>query len=302
MSAGGSAAGSATSGFDCFAGRSRVQDGRIVETATVPLWCHEEGLDDGEPVLLVGGFTAGHFVYDFSRPQLAGYRLIAWEPRGLGASACPDPSREPYSIATWSEDLLALMDALGLERAHIWAAGFGSYIAHRFAARHPERLGAYVTYTDVWADDPQKAYPKIWKVYSAIAGSFGTTGFGARVLANVFDVSDVPWFGSWEARNIEEVLHPETVAATVGYCLTQADVREELAGIEAPTLVLQGDRTWDGRTIDVSEDPSLELMRERVGNLEVQLIADAHPGYVAAQKPAEYGAAARAFLARHPLR
>ncbi|HEY0277818.1 MAG TPA: hypothetical protein VGC32_06080 [Solirubrobacterales bacterium] len=36
----------------------------------------------------------------------------------------------------------------------IWAMGFGSYIAHRFAATHPERLGALATYTDVYARDP----------------------------------------------------------------------------------------------------------------------------------------------------
>jgi hypothetical protein len=42
-------------------------------------------------------------------------------------------------------------------------------------------------------------------------------------------------------------------------------------------------------------------MRERVPGLEVRLIADAHPGYVAVQKPGEFGGAAREFLARHPL-
>lgn len=288
--------------FDCFQGRSTPESGQVLETATVPLWCHSEGAETGDPILLVGGFTAGHFVFDFARPQLEGYRLIAWEPRGLGRSALPDPASEPYSTDVWAQDLGALMDSLGIERAHIWAAGFGSYIAHSFAARSPERVGAYVTYTDVWAGDPQKAYPSIWRVYSAIVESFGTVGFGARVLANVFDVSDVPWFGTWEARNIEEVLHPETVATTVGYCLTKADVRADLDAIEAPTLVLQGDRTWDGRTIDVSEDPSLMLMRQRIPQLEIELIANAHPGYVAAQKPAEYGAAARRFFDRHPLR
>jgi pimeloyl-ACP methyl ester carboxylesterase len=208
---------------------------------------------------------------------------------------------QPYSVAVWSEDLRALLDALELERTHIWALGFGSYIAHHFAARHPERVGALVTYTDVWSGDPQKGYPKIWEVYSAIVRNFGTKGFGARVLANVFDVSDVPWFGAWEARNIEDVLHPHTVAATVGHCLTDVDVRGDLAAIQAPTLVLQGGRTWDGRTIDPSEDPSLQLMLERVPDIDVHLIADTHPGYVAVQKPAEFGAAARTFFARHPL-
>lgn len=289
------------SAFDYLQGRSTPESGRVIDTATVPLWCHEEGPADAEPILLVGGFTAGHFVFDFSRPYFSEYRLITWEPRGLGRSASPDPAAEPYSIDIWAHDLRALMDALDLRRAHIWAAGFGSYICHRFAALWPERLGAYVTYTDVWAGDPQKSYPKIWRVYSAIADNFGTVGFGARVLANVFDVSDLPWFGRWEARNIEEVLHPETVSATVGYCLTEADVRDDLASIRAPTLVLQGERTWDGRTIDTSDDPSLTLMRERIPQLELALIADAHPGYVAAQKPKEYATAARRFFDTHRL-
>jgi pimeloyl-ACP methyl ester carboxylesterase len=286
--------------FDPFEGRSTPDSGRVVQTDRVALWCHDDG-GPGEPVLMVGGFTAGHFAFDHARPHLAHHRLITWEPRGLGRSECPDPSAEPYSVAMWAEDLRALMDALDLERAHVWAVGFGSYIGHRFASQYPERVGAYVTYTDVWAGDPQKAYGQIWAVYSAIAHNFGTTGFGARVLANVFDVSDVPWFGAWEARNIEEVLHPETVDATVGYCLTEADVRDDLAGIRAPTLVLQGNRTWDGRTIDPSEDPSLQLMLERVERIETHLIPDAHPGYVAVQKPAEFAAGARDFLARHPL-
>lgn len=286
--------------LDPFRGRSAPDDGRVVDTAHVPLWCHESG-GDGDPVLLLGGFTAGHFAFDFVRPHLGDLRLVTWEPRGLGRSACPDPADEPYSAATWADDLEALMDALGLERAHVWALGFGSYIAHRFAATRPERVGALVTYTDVWARDPQKRYPDIWKVYATIVRTFGTTGFGARVLANIFDVSDVPWFGRWEARNIEEVLHPETVDATVGHCLTEADVRDDLPGIQAPTLVLQGDRTWDGRTLDPADDDSLQLLRRAVPGLELELVPDAHPGYVCVQKPVPFAAAARAFLERHPL-
>lgn len=287
--------------LDPFAGRTEPAGGTVIETARVPLWCHDSG-GEGEPVLLLGGFTAGHFAFDFVRPLLrTPRRLITWEPRGLGLSARPDPAAEPYSVEVWAEDAAALLDALELERVQVWALGFGSYIAHRLAAAHPDRLGALVTYTDVWARDPAKAYPQIWEVYGAIVRNFGTTGFGARVLANVFDVSDVPWFGAWEARNIEQVLNPETVAATVGYCLLEADVREDLAAIAAPTLVVQGSRTWDGRELDPGEDPSLTLMKERVAELEVASIANAHPGYVYVQQPEKAAAAAEAFLDAHPL-
>ncbi|WP_320669778.1 alpha/beta fold hydrolase [Patulibacter defluvii] len=286
--------------IDPFRNRATIEQGRVVETARVPLWCHDTG-GDGEPLVLLGGFTAGHFVFDHVRDGLAGRRLITWEPRGLGASARPDPTAEPYSVALWADDLAALLDALDLPRVQLWATGFGSYIAHRFAAVHPERVGALLTYSDVWAGDEAKAYPKIWEVYGAITRNFGTTGFGARVLANVFDVSDLPWFGVWEARNVEEVLHPETVDATVGYCLTRADVRDELSAIAAPTCVLQGSRAWDGSPLRPQDDPSLTLMRERIARFELATIPDAHPAYVLAQRPAEAAAAAVRFLDAHPL-
>jgi 3-oxoadipate enol-lactonase len=286
--------------FDPFAGRTLLEEGRVVETDRVNLWCHDTG-GDKEPLMLLSGFTAGHFGFDFVRPYLQDdYRLITWDPRGLGGSDRPDPAIEPYGPAVWADDLRALLDALGIERTHVWGHGFGAFIALRFAAEHPDRIGALITYTDVWAGDPAKGYPQIWEVYSAIVRNFGTTGFGARVLANIFDVSDIPWFARWEARNIEETLHPETVAATVGYCLTEADVRDDLPRIKAPALVVQGDRTWDGRTHSVEDDASIALMRSHL-DLEVVNIAGAHPAYVVIQEPRACADAVRGFLSQHPL-
>lgn len=287
--------------FDPFAGRTEPAHGSVVDTSRGQLWCHDTG-GSAEPVILLGGFTAGHFGFDFVRPYLEGLRLVAWEPRGLGLSTRERLADEPFSVTGWADDLAALLDRLGITRAHLWAMGFGSFIAHRFAAVHGERVGALVTYTDVWSQDPQKRYPQIWEVYGAIVRNFGTTGFGARVLANVFDVSDLPWFGTWEARNIEQVLHPETVEATVGHCLNEADVRDDLASIAAPTLVVQGDRTWDGRREPAERDPSLSLMLERIPSVEVAQIADAHPAYVYVQQPGAVAAAARDFLGRHGTR
>lgn len=280
--------------------RTMPDNGEVVDTGRVPIWYHDDG-KSGEPIFCVGGFTAGHFLYDYVRPHLEGYRVLTWEPRGLGRSGCPDPRREPYSAEMWADDLYALLGVLGIERTHIWAAGFGSYIGLRFAATYPDAVGALLTYTDVWAGDEAKNYAKIWDVYSAIVRNFGTTGYGARVLANIFDVSDLPWFGAWEARNIEDVLHPDTVEATVGYGLLHADVREELARISAPTLVVQGGQGWDGSTAEKQDDPSLALMRERMPQLEVVDIPNAHPGYVFVQQPEACAAAATDFLSRHPL-
>jgi pimeloyl-ACP methyl ester carboxylesterase len=78
-------------------------------------------------------------------------------------------------------------------------------------------------------------------------------------------------------------------------------VRDDLASIEAPVLVLRGGQGWDGRPLDERDDHSLQLMRERVPNLEVATIEGAHPGYAVVQKPSECAAIVSEFLGRHPL-
>jgi pimeloyl-ACP methyl ester carboxylesterase len=281
-------------------GRSGYESGRLVDTGAVKLWFHDEG-GSGESLFFLGGTTAGHFPFDFVRPFLAGYRLLTWEPRGLGPSDCPDPATHPYDLDVWASDLRDLLRCVGVERTHLWAGGFGSFICHRFAARHPELVGAVITYNDVWSGDPLMAYDRIWNVYKTIVDNFGTTGLGARMLAGIFGVSDPPWFLDWEALNVEQVSRLETVEATTGYGCLHADVRDDLARIVAPTLVLRGGRAWDGTPLDEDADPSLGLMRQRVPNLEVATVPDAHPAYVIVQEPEACAAIVTAFLARHPL-
>jgi pimeloyl-ACP methyl ester carboxylesterase len=274
--------------------------GRLVDTGVVKLWFHDSG-GAGEPLFLIGGWTAAHFQFDFVRPHLEGYRLLTWEPRGLGPSDAPDPAEHPYDLDVLADDLRDLLQAIGVERTHLWAGGFGSYNALRFAARHPQLTGAVVTYNDVWARDPAMGYDRIWVVYRSIVEQFGTTGLGARMLAGSFGVSEPSWFLDWETANIEEASHPETVEALVGYGCLNADVRADLASIAAPVLVLRGGRGWDGSSLDEADDRSLQLMRERVPDLQVATIADAHPGYAVVQKPEECARVVRAFLAQHPL-
>ena len=98
-----------------------------------------------------------------------------------------------------------------------------------------------------------------------------------------------------------EVLHADTAAETIGYFCTEADVRDRLAAIEAPVLVLQGDRSWDGTKLDTSVDPSLDLIRERIPHVEVATL-DAHPVHLILQKPEEAASRVAAFLGDAPAR
>jgi Predicted hydrolases or acyltransferases (alpha/beta hydrolase superfamily) len=278
--------------LDPFLRRTTVSSGKRVLVGDVELWCHDTG-GDGEVVLLLGGFTAGHFVFDFVREYLPGYRLVTWEPRGLGLSDCPDPTATEYSVDVWVADLRGLLSELGIEKAHVWADGFGGFIAAGLAAAHPDVVASLVTSTEVWAGFEDRS--KNWEIYSTIVRNLGVAGRGARLLANWMDVETVPWFVQWESRNIEEVLHPETVAATVGYCLLTADVRDDLPRVGAPTLVILGGSTGAG------DDAAVTYMRETMDSLAVVAIPEAHASYGVVTHPEQFAVTARDFFETHRM-
>lgn len=285
---------------DYMSGRSELSDGDVVDLGDVSLWYHDDR-GEGEPVFLLSGFTAGHFVFDFVRPHLSDYRLLTWEPRGVGPSRAADPASAEYGVTVWADDLHRLLLRLEIPRVHLWCGGFGSYIGLRFAASYPEQVGSLVTYTDIWSGDPAKGYERIWNVFEAIVDNFGTDGIGARFLAGMFAVSDPPWFTDWESRNIEEVCHAETIGKTVGYGLLEADVRSDLPRVEAPTLVLQGDRGWDGTEVSVTDDASVRTMLEQIPRAELAVLEGSHPGYVLVQRAADCARIVNDFLGPDPL-
>jgi pimeloyl-ACP methyl ester carboxylesterase len=99
---------------------------------------------EGPDVLLVHGFPDDHTVWRRQIPALvaAGYRVIAPDTRGCGESAIPSKVAD-YSIDRLVEDLVGLLDALGIRKVrlagHDWGAVQGWYLA----MRHPERVECY---------------------------------------------------------------------------------------------------------------------------------------------------------------
>lgn len=119
------------------------------------------GPEHGPPMLLIMGLGAQltmwptPFVEALGR---RGYRVIRFDNRDCGLSAKFDAAgtpniyalvlarmfgmrpRVPYTLADMAEDALGLLDALGVERAHVVGASMGGMIAQHLAARHPERV------------------------------------------------------------------------------------------------------------------------------------------------------------------
>jgi pimeloyl-ACP methyl ester carboxylesterase len=93
-------------------------------------------------VLLLHGFPQDRTAYDRLAPVLhgAGLRTLAPDQRGYSPGARP-PGRAQYRIRETAGDALALLDASGLERAHVVGHDWGGAVAWALAAWHPDRVG-----------------------------------------------------------------------------------------------------------------------------------------------------------------
>jgi pimeloyl-ACP methyl ester carboxylesterase len=122
---------------------------RIVERAGVRLAVEEAG--EGIPVVLLHGLTATrrYVVMGSRNLERGGHRVISYDARGHGRS-----SRAPsYRYEDLAEDLLAVLDALEIERAVLAGASMGAHTLLRAALRAPERVRGVVAITPAY--DPE---------------------------------------------------------------------------------------------------------------------------------------------------
>jgi pimeloyl-ACP methyl ester carboxylesterase len=100
------------------------------------------GPRDGEPLLLVQGLGADARGWIRQRRALSGrYRCIVFDNRGAGRSDHPEG---PYDLEVMALDALSVLDAVGVERAHVLGASMGGVIAQIVGVRHPERTRSLV--------------------------------------------------------------------------------------------------------------------------------------------------------------
>ena len=109
----------------------------------VQVWYEVTG--DGEPVMLTGGWGLIHDQFHAVRPLLADtIKMIDWNYRGTGHST--RDLVDPLTMDRMVDDMLMVMDHLGLEKAHLWGTSTGATISTAFAARHPDRVKTLITF------------------------------------------------------------------------------------------------------------------------------------------------------------
>ena len=111
----------------------------IVKANGIDIWHETFGNPSHQTVLLIGGAFSQALLWvpEFCQGIVDGGRHVVWyDNRDIGLSEWPD---EPYTLWDMADDAIGLLDALGIEAAHLVGASMGGMIAQLVALRYPER-------------------------------------------------------------------------------------------------------------------------------------------------------------------
>src|SRR6202162_4486029 len=112
----------------------------FAENKGARIYWDEQG--SGEPLLLIMGLSYPSYMWHRSRPLLVQrYRTIAFDNRGIGQSDVPSGV---YSIPSMASDGAAVLDAAGVEAAHVFGLSMGGMIAQEFALQYPKRVRSLI--------------------------------------------------------------------------------------------------------------------------------------------------------------
>jgi class 3 adenylate cyclase len=201
---------------------------------------------------------------DFCNKLASFSRLILFDKRGTGLS---DRPRDLPGFETRMDDLRAVMDAAGSEKAVLLGAGSpGGQLSAVFAATYPERVQALVlqnTWPRVveapdfpWGDPVERWHRKVREARN----NWGSREFQKNELRKYFpSYVDDPVFEQWHV-NHERLAASPGAAAWFMRVLMETDIREVLPAITVPTLILCHTRWRDGCMYIAERIPNCEVV------------------------------------------
>jgi pimeloyl-ACP methyl ester carboxylesterase len=204
----------------------------VAEVNAHPLYFEDSG--GREPsVVFSHGFLMDHEMFAPQVDALSGeFRTITWDQRGFGQT----PADGPFTCWDSADDVLALLDHLGIEQAVLVGMSQGGFLSLRAALTAPERVKALVLIdTQAGTEDPA-ARP----AFEAINAEWNANGPAAvqEALAAILLGSGnawAPWFAKWEAAPKDSLDEPLR-------CLfDREDITDRLDEIPCPAIVFHGD-------------------------------------------------------------
>lgn len=258
-------------------------------TATDGARLYYEVTGEGAPLLLVAGQAQDRANWTGARDDFAArHRVIVFDHRGTGDS--DKPEQPAYSTRGFANDAIALLDALGIARAHVYGTSMGGRITQWLAVDHPERVGAIV----LGCTTPGNAHgvaraPEV----SAVLASGDPARMMPYMVSPAWAAAHQPFLRSVTADILSRPVPPH--ARKLHYLASEAhDTWDQLPSITAPTLVLHGSAD------EVNLPANAQLIAQRIPGAALHIIPDARHAYHWECRPSASDLVL-AFLARHPI-
>ncbi len=249
-----------------------------------------EGDPSAPPVLLVMGLGAQLTAWDpeFCRGLAdAGFFVIRYDNRDVGKSTWFDDTgapdlgglldgtwTPPYSMADLAADGAGLLDALGIDAAHVVGVSMGGMIAQTFAIAYPERTWTLTSIMST-TGDPTVGQPHPEALETLLVAPATSRDGAIDQAVTTWKVIGSPGFPFDEAAIRERAasdydrgFHPAGTGRQMGAILTQPDRTAALGALTIPTLVIHG-------AADPLVDPSGgRATADAIPNARLQLIPD----------------------------
>jgi 3-oxoadipate enol-lactonase len=231
------------------------------------------GLRHRPAVLMIQGLGADKHGWDMQRFVLAAfYRVIAFDNRGAGRS---DKPFGIYSLEQMADDAIAVLDAVGVERAHVVGASMGGAITQILAVQHPSRVRSITLACTACRHHPwRRELLESWADRAAEQGMGAMAREAARWVIGPRSFRRLlPAFGWLGPLAMGRSSHA-FVAQVRAILATDDALGAELSNVTVPALVLVGNQDI------LTPRGDSEEIAERLPNGELVVISGAAHGFM----------------------
>lgn len=206
----------------------------------IDLACQVDGPDEGPVLVLAHTLATSRAMWRRQVPHFAQrYRVVSHDMRGHGESAAPD---YPYTLEMLSEDVIGVLDSLGVERPAIFLGiSIGGMVGQALALRHPDRFKAFVLCNTVSRTPPEGQ--ALWEQRIEAIRKDGVESQVQSTLERWLS----PEFRAREPETtkwVGDMIRGTSVAGMIGCAkaIQRLDYTDQLERITLPTLVIAGEK------------------------------------------------------------
>lgn len=220
-------------------------------------------------IVFIHGFPLNHSMW---RHQLdyfgSTYRCIAPDLRGFGGSILSDGApKEAWSMDTFADDIIALMDKLGIDKAHVCGLSMGGYIAFAVWRKYRQRVQQLILAdTKATGDTAESKANRARQV--ELVKAQGSRAIANEMLPKLLAPDNLKQYEA-EVRYMIEITRPEVIAATLPALANRRDMSDWLRRVQGPTLIALGEKD------EIATLKDAEFMRDNIDKATLAIIPDA---------------------------